>query len=56
MTPQEFEKEMQLARDEYDNDEECMHGVMDSIMCECLCALGYERGVQIFEDAPKWYA
>ena len=31
-------------------------GVMDGIMCETLEKLGFAKGVEIFNEAPKWYA
>lgn len=56
MTPEEFATEMRKAQDKHDGDEECMHGAMDGIMCDLLRQLGYEEGVNIFEETPKWYA
>ena len=51
-----FTAEMQEAYRVYGNDEERVHGVMDGIMRETLDRLGFTEGVEIFEEAPKWYA
>ena len=51
-----FTAAMQEAYRVYGNDEERVHGVMDSIMCEILDRLGFTKGVEIFNEAPKWYA
>lgn len=51
-----FTAAMQEAYRVYGNDEERVHGVMDGIMCETLDMLGFTKGVEIFEEAPKWYA
>ena len=51
-----FTAAMQEAYRVYGNDEERVHGVMDGIMCETLDRLGFTKGVEIFEEAPKWYA
>lgn len=37
-------------------DTEGKHVVADRLMCEVLRALGYEKGVKIFEAMPKWYS
>lgn len=37
-------------------DEERMHQLMDDMMCDVLRSLGYDEGVRIFLDTPKWYA
>lgn len=51
-----FTAKMQEAYRVYGDDEERVHGVMDGIMCETLDRLGFTAGVEIFEEAPKWYA
>ena len=56
MTPEEFFNEMWMIRARCGNDEELVHGEMDDLMCHLLRELGYEKGVEIFEDTPKWYA
>lgn len=28
----------------------------DKLMCDVLTQLGYGEGVEIFKNAPKWYA
>ena len=47
-----FTAEMQEAYKKYGDDEEIVH----SIMCETLEKLGFAKGVEIFNEAPKWYA
>ena len=51
-----FTEEMQEAYKKYGNDEETVHSMMDGIMCETLDRLGVTEGVEIFNEAPKWYA
>lgn len=51
-----FTAEMREAYQKYGDDEEIVHSMMDSIMCETLEKLGFEKGVEIFNEAPKWYA
>ena len=51
-----FTAEMQEAYKKYGDDEEIVHSVMDGIMCETLEKLGFAKGVEIFNEAPKWYA
>lgn len=48
--------EMQEAYQKYGDDEEIVHSIMDGIMCETLDRLGFTEGVEIFNEAPKWYA
>lgn len=31
------------------------HIEMDGVMCDILKKLGFEKGVEIFENAEKWY-
>ena len=51
-----FTEEMQEAYKKYGDDEEIVHSMMDGIMCETLDRLGFTEGVEIFNEAPKWYA
>lgn len=54
-----FTAAMREAYRAYGDDEERVHGVMDGIMCETcetLDRLGFTEGVEIFNEAPKWYA
>nr|DAJ64425.1 MAG TPA: hypothetical protein [Caudoviricetes sp.] len=51
-----FTASMREAYRVYGDDEERVHGVMDYIMCETLDRLGFTEGVEIFNEAPKWYA
>ena len=52
----EFTAAMQEAYRKYGDDEEIVHSVMDGIMCETLEKLGFAKGVEIFDETPKWYA
>lgn len=59
MTPEEFAAKMQKVYDLHyikEDDEEVVHSVMDTIMCNLLRQLGYGDGVDIFINTPKWYA
>lgn len=51
-----FTEGMQEAYKKYGDDEEIVHSMMDGIMCETLDRLGFTEGVEIFNEAPKWYA
>lgn len=51
-----FKEEMQEAYQKYGDDKEIVHSMMDGIMCETLDRLGFTEGVEIFNEAPKWYA
>ena len=61
MSPEEFKKKMkelqikeELRGIYFDREE--MHIAMDELMCEVLNSLGYEEGVEIFQNTYKWYA
>lgn len=51
-----FTAAMREAYRAYGDDEERVHGVMDGIMCETLDRLDFTKGVEIFNETPKWYA
>ena len=51
-----FAERMRAIRLEYEDDEEVCHRKMDDLMCTTLRTLGYEEGVDIFLDTPKYYA
>ena len=51
-----FTAEMQEAYRKYGDDEEIVHSMMDGIMCETLDRLGFTEGMEIFNEAQKWYA
>ena len=53
LEPQEFAEKMKSLA--MDNDPEVVHSNMDVLMCETLKALGYEEGIEIFENTDKWY-
>jgi hypothetical protein len=56
MTPEEFFEQMKMVSDRCGDDKEDSHKCMDRLMCLVLRELGYEKGVEFFENAPKWYA
>lgn len=51
-----FAEQMRVIRYSHQDDEEICHTLMDDLMCETLRSLGYEKGIDIFEETPKWYA
>ena len=56
MTPEEFWLKMCTIITKHDGYEEAVHIDMDKLMCNLLRELGYEKGVEVFERAPKWYS
>jgi hypothetical protein len=56
MEPREFTERMKSIAEPHHADEEAQHGNADDLMCEVLRSLGYEEGVRLFEEMPKWYA
>lgn len=56
MTPEEFAKRMREIYPEAGYDEEISHISADELMCEVLRHLGFGVGVEIFENASRWYA
>lgn len=54
-TPEQFAEMMKIASEEF-FDEEYAHIEMDFIMERMLARLGYEKGVKIFANTPKWYS
>jgi hypothetical protein len=55
MTPKEFEEKMkEIFKGEYDEDD--AHENADMLMMNLLIKLGYEKGVDIFDEADKWYS
>ncbi len=55
-TPEEFKNEMKKILEQYYDDEELFHVVADEYICDVMKALGFEEGIQIFENAHKWYS
>ena len=53
---EKFAEDMRENAERYADDEEIAHSIADGIMCDLLRELGYGKGVDIFEDMPKWYA
>jgi hypothetical protein len=37
-------------------DAEAAHSKMDAFLCHQLRALGFGAGIEVFENAEKWYA
>lgn len=56
MLPEDFYKQMKEILNRYENDEEICHIRMADLMCNVLRNLGYGDGIDIFDEAPKWYA
>lgn len=56
MTPEEFADAMQELVKKYGDDEEMFHIKADHLISVLLIALGYEEGIEIFYDQPKWYS
>ena len=59
MTPEEFEQRMigiYLDSDQGERDTERTHRAADELMTEVLFRLGYEKGVQVFLGACRWYS
>lgn len=56
MTPEEFELKMQTLLTKCGENTEDLHIKMDELMCQALTELGYEKGVEVFENADKWYS
>ena len=60
MTPEEFAKQMQEIKDSAEESDdvktESDHIKQDALMCQVLTELGYNEGVNIFNDTEKWYA
>ena len=56
ISPKEFAEEMKRIAEESTTDEEKCHIEMDDYICDVLRQLGFEDGVAIFIDTPKWYS
>lgn len=61
MTPEEFKEKMNdVIKSGLDPifgfDAEIAHVCADNLMRELLIQLGYEEGVQIFDNMPKYYS
>ena len=58
MNPKEFADKMkELSERNTGSSDICFnHMDMDDLMCEVLKSLGYNEGVEIFENTHKWYA
>lgn len=47
---------MMRTIDESEKNEEEAHIRADELLCETLRQLGYEKGVEVFENMGKWYS
>jgi hypothetical protein len=56
MTKEEFYYEMLQLKEQYGDYEELFHSLADDLMCNLLVELGYEAGVDVFLETPKWYS
>lgn len=54
--PKDFKEQMEQIEREYADDTEVAHAKADFLMCEILSEMGYQEGVKVFKDMPKWYA
>lgn len=56
MTPKEFALTMSAIRKRNEHDNEICHILMDDCLCTALRELGYDEGIDIFDDTDKWYS
>jgi hypothetical protein len=56
MTPKEFEARMRENLSSLGFDPETAHIEADKLICDLLRSLGYGDGIDLFEEADKWYA
>lgn len=60
MSPEEFADKMTKIASHVDEfghfDDEVVHIKADDLMCDLLRSLGYQEGVHIFENLPKYYS
>ena len=55
-TPDTFAEEMRKIQEEFKDDAENCHWVMDAVMVHVLTQLGYGEGANVFASTKKWYA
>ena len=56
LTPGEFASRMGELAERYKDDDELCHVYMDELMCKVLREHGFDKGVDVFDESPKWYA
>ena len=56
LTPEEFEMLMNNNFNDSYLDQEEKHINADVLMCDVLRQLGYKAGIEVFENAEKWYS
>lgn len=54
VSKEEFRERMEYINESIDIEEK--HRDADALMAECLIALGYEEGIEIFWKMDKWYS
>ena len=54
LTPEKFAEKMREIFERRDC--EMAHHAADELMCDLLRSLGYGAGVEVFENADRWYA
>ena len=52
----EFNTQMRIIAEKYSDDPESSHYWMDKLMCETLRKLGFDEGIDIFEESARWYS
>ena len=55
MTPEEFLEKMKNIKEEFNDDTEVRHALMDDLMVECFNSIGYSKGAKVFSDSGRWY-
>lgn len=56
MTPDEFFESMNAVVNKHNHDFEAAHADADEIICNLLKQLGYEKGVEVFNNMTKQYS
>ncbi len=56
ISPEEFYQKMLKIKEDKEYDKEGVHREMDDLVCEVLESLGYEKGINVFNDTDKWYS
>lgn len=55
MTPEEFKNRMIELQEMHHQSPSIFHEEADNLMSTLLESLGYGEGVEIFDNATKWY-
>jgi hypothetical protein len=51
-TPKEFNQQIKAIIDDWNNDQEMQHFLLDDYLC---VTLGYSKGIKNYRKIPKWY-